>query len=421
MGDSGSSANEAEEFVDEDDSKSVASHGSSEELEYEGDLINSDSSSFCGDRFHECEVEEDDHSEYPIEEAIEQDVSVVEEEQTDFELDQSCWDGANIRKARAQILAFRLMSRQLRVHPRVSRAATGTSSLAHDVDEAATRSRLGELQVLAPYLFGREHVQAAIESRSLRLIYLQRLLRQRIFNSNPNCLSTPLAVAPALRIEYIGSNHLLRSEFEWILRKREADEKLRRAARQSWLLSVCEQQQRFLLDHQSQRELRFKLCREVHRYFQREAREKERQERLRLQALRTNDLDTYKKMVEGLKDERIKDLLRMTENYLKKIGARVQDENKREPIELQDIADSKEANGEGNGAKAAASGDAYQLEHRIKEVIKEQPSTFGNGQLKLKPYQIEGLQWLVSLYNNNLNGILADEMGLGKTIQVRFS
>jgi SNF2 family DNA or RNA helicase len=29
----------------------------------------------------------------------------------------------------------------------------------------------------------------------------------------------------------------------------------------------------------------------------------------------------------------------------------------------------------------------------------------------------QGLQWMVSLYNNNLNGILADEMGLGKTIQ----
>ena len=27
------------------------------------------------------------------------------------------------------------------------------------------------------------------------------------------------------------------------------------------------------------------------------------------------------------------------------------------------------------------------------------------------------MEWLVSLYNNNLNGILADEMGLGKTIQ----
>ena len=31
--------------------------------------------------------------------------------------------------------------------------------------------------------------------------------------------------------------------------------------------------------------------------------------------------------------------------------------------------------------------------------------------------QISGLEWLVSLHNNNLNGILADEMGLGKTIQ----
>ena len=36
---------------------------------------------------------------------------------------------------------------------------------------------------------------------------------------------------------------------------------------------------------------------------------------------------------------------------------------------------------------------------------------------KLKEYQLRGLEWLVSLYNNNLNGILADEMGLGKAIQ----
>ena len=36
---------------------------------------------------------------------------------------------------------------------------------------------------------------------------------------------------------------------------------------------------------------------------------------------------------------------------------------------------------------------------------------------QMKSYQIDGLNWMVSLYNNNLNGILADEMGLGKTIQ----
>ncbi len=46
----------------------------------------------------------------------------------------------------------------------------------------------------------------------------------------------------------------------------------------------------------------------------------------------------------------------------------------------------------------------------------EQPSLIEKG-CKLNNYQIKGLEWLVSLYNNKLNGILADEMGLGKTIQ----
>lgn len=31
----------------------------------------------------------------------------------------------------------------------------------------------------------------------------------------------------------------------------------------------------------------------------------------------------------------------------------------------------------------------------------------------LKPYQYDGIDWLISLYENGLNGILADEMGLG--------
>ncbi|KAJ3368223.1 hypothetical protein HDU91_000764 [Kappamyces sp. JEL0680] len=35
----------------------------------------------------------------------------------------------------------------------------------------------------------------------------------------------------------------------------------------------------------------------------------------------------------------------------------------------------------------------------------------------LRDYQIVGLEWLISLYENGLNGILADEMGLGKTLQ----
>ena len=35
----------------------------------------------------------------------------------------------------------------------------------------------------------------------------------------------------------------------------------------------------------------------------------------------------------------------------------------------------------------------------------------------LRHYQLGGLKFLMSLYNNMMNGILADEMGLGKTIQ----
>lgn len=57
----------------------------------------------------------------------------------------------------------------------------------------------------------------------------------------------------------------------------------------------------------------------------------------------------------------------------------------------------------------------YTIAHSVHEKITEQSSMLVNG--KLKEYQIKGLEWLVSLYNNNLNGILADEMGLGKTIQ----
>jgi len=45
-----------------------------------------------------------------------------------------------------------------------------------------------------------------------------------------------------------------------------------------------------------------------------------------------------------------------------------------------------------------------------------QPEAMTGG--TLKGYQVEGLRWLATLFENGLSGILADEMGLGKTIQV---
>lgn len=50
----------------------------------------------------------------------------------------------------------------------------------------------------------------------------------------------------------------------------------------------------------------------------------------------------------------------------------------------------------------------YSIAHTVHETITEQATILVNG--KLKEYQIKGLEWMVSLFNNNLNGILADEM-----------
>ena len=60
------------------------------------------------------------------------------------------------------------------------------------------------------------------------------------------------------------------------------------------------------------------------------------------------------------------------------------------------------------------------MAHNVSERIVRAPAYLkppGNG--KLRDYQMMGLEWMVSLYNNKLNGILADEMGLGKTVQVQ--
>uniref|UniRef100_A0A453MU88 Helicase ATP-binding domain-containing protein n=2 Tax=Triticinae TaxID=1648030 RepID=A0A453MU88_AEGTS len=58
----------------------------------------------------------------------------------------------------------------------------------------------------------------------------------------------------------------------------------------------------------------------------------------------------------------------------------------------------------------------YMLAHAVTEKVTKQPSLLRLG--TLRDYQLVGLQWMLSLYNNKLNGILADEMGLGKTVQV---
>ena len=59
--------------------------------------------------------------------------------------------------------------------------------------------------------------------------------------------------------------------------------------------------------------------------------------------------------------------------------------------------------------------DDLKLENRQITRLYFQPSSLTGGELT--GYQLDGLNWLISLHERGLNGILADEMGLGKTIQ----
>jgi hypothetical protein len=84
-----------------------------------------------------------------------------------------------------------------------------------------------------------------------------------------------------------------------------------------------------------------------------------------------------------------------------------------EAVDLSDVV-------RGSRAGEDAQSRYYGLAHSVQEVVRSQPALLRPpGNARLREYQMVGLQWMVSLYNNHLNGILADEMGLGKTVQVQ--
>ncbi|VDL84970.1 unnamed protein product [Nippostrongylus brasiliensis] len=75
---------------------------------------------------------------------------------------------------------------------------------------------------------------------------------------------------------------------------------------------------------------------------------------------------------------------------------------------VQDQNTSLEGNGDGRGMLESVD---YEKLNSVKTAV---PFLIRG---TLREYQLVGLDWLVTLYEKNLNGILADEMGLGKTIQ----
>ena len=187
----------------------------------------------------------------------------------------------------------------------------------------------------------------------------------------------------------------------------------------------------------------------------------------RVEALKANDMEAYRQLLaeargregaeglgagaEGLSgaDERyasLQEFLEKTEGYLSQLGGKIAAlklDQQRSEAAARAAAEAEAAGATEEEALAAAQaaadaaaaaggkdlldvakkqdgGDSkqkyYALAHTESEKIVRQPRMLTAG--TLRDYQLVSLQWMISLYNNRLNGILADEMGLGKTVQV---
>ncbi|XP_022016554.1 ATP-dependent helicase BRM isoform X2 [Helianthus annuus] len=173
----------------------------------------------------------------------------------------------------------------------------------------------------------------------------------------------------------------------------------------------------------------------------------------RMEALKNNDVERYREILMEQQNsvpseaaeryEVLSSFLSQTEDYLNKLGGKITSaKNQQDAEEAANVA-SAAARAQGlseEEVRAAAScareeviirnrfsemnapqdsssvSKYYTLAHAVSERVIRQPSMLRKG--TLRDYQLVGLQWMLSLYNNKLNGILADEMGLGKTVQV---
>ena len=221
------------------------------------------------------------------------------------------------------------------------------------------------------------------------------------------------------------------------IEKRQKQERERRAKQKhlDHLAEITEHGRNLLIAHRTH-DVKFQKLGKALLKFHVDA-EREEQKRVervskeRLKALRADDEEGYLKLIDTAKDTRITHLLRQTDSFLDSLAAAVsaQQQEARAEVQAADgTAEEEEKPASNEAVDESRFGavpvfaeetkdkvDYYNVAHRVKETITKQPSILVGGELK--GYQLRGLEWMVSLYNNHVNGILADEMGLGKTIQ----
>uniref|UniRef100_A0A804PWX0 Chromatin structure-remodeling complex protein SYD n=1 Tax=Zea mays TaxID=4577 RepID=A0A804PWX0_MAIZE len=265
--------------------------------------------------------------------------------------------------------------------------------------------------------------KSVIELKKLQLLPLQRRVRSEFLLDffKPN--TSDLERIKSLKKHRHGRRV---KQLEKIEQKMKEERQKRIRERQKEFFADIEAYREKLEDNFKVKRERLKgfnrYIKEFHKRKERIHREKlDRIQREKINLLKNNDVEGYLRMVKDAKSDRVKQLLRETEKYLQKLGNKLQSAKSTDGrssfvTDKSDTANDIEDESYQPQHYLESNEKYYQLAHSVKETVNDQPSYLQGG--KLREYQMNGLRWLVSLYNNNLNGILADEMGLGKTVQV---
>ncbi|CAL9126796.1 unnamed protein product [Musa textilis] len=290
-------------------------------------------------------------------------------------------------------------------------------------------------------------IRLQIEEKKLKLLDLQARLRDEVDQQQQEIMT--MSDRPYRK--FIRQCERQRVE---LLRQ---VQQMQKASREKQLKSIFLWRKKLLETHWAIRDARTTRNRGVAKYHEKMLREfskkKDDGRNRRMEALKNNDVDRYREMLleqqnnvpgdAAQRYEVLSSFLSQTEEYLHKLGGKIAAAKSHQ--EVQEAANASAAAARAQGlseeevrAAAACAGEEVMIRHRFSEMnapkdsssakkyynlahalterVVRQPSMLRYG--TLRDYQLVGLQWMLSLYNNKLNGILADEMGLGKTVQV---
>ena len=241
-------------------------------------------------------------------------------------------------------------------------------------------------------------LKALIELKSLKLLDLQRKVRSDLSRNlaHQATLSTTIDRTNFRLMKKPSLREARHTEKQERAHRSEKDKK-ERQKHVDFLTSITNHGKDFLTYHRNQAAKVAKLAGAVSRFHQVAAKDEERRiqrvSQERLTALKANDEVAYLKLLDQSKDTRITHLLGQTNSFLKTLTNAVE----KQKSSVQEVsAPVMDDDGEPR--------DYYDTAHAVKEDVYKQSSLLVGG--TLKDYQIKGLQWMVSLYNNRLNGIL---------------